>query len=79
MIQITHYQLAIASREVIEPFPPVIPDCPVFKKNKAFRSFLISKMINAERKTHQTSDFANRFSRARSGAMKGIAKDFIKK
>jgi len=74
----TYYQLAVASREGVEPFPPFLPECPVFKKNKALRNFLVCKMINGERQTYQTNEFSNRLGRARSGVMKALAKDFLK-
>lgn len=89
----TYYQLSVASREGVEPFPPFLPESPVFKKNKALRNFIVCKsrfalliircancvVINGERQTYQTNEFRTRLARARTGVMKNIAKDFVKK
>jgi len=75
----TYYQLTVTSRETVEPFPPFLPVTPIYKKNRAFRDLIVSKMMNGERATYQTPDFKARMARARLGAMRSIAREFTKK
>eukprot|EP00324_Dicrateria_rotunda_P005126 CAMPEP_0206169600 /NCGR_PEP_ID=MMETSP1474-20131121/36223_1 /ASSEMBLY_ACC=CAM_ASM_001110 /TAXON_ID=97495 /ORGANISM="Imantonia sp., Strain RCC918" /LENGTH=539 /DNA_ID=CAMNT_0053575749 /DNA_START=20 /DNA_END=1636 /DNA_ORIENTATION=+ len=61
----TYYRLSVVSKDTISPFPPYLPDPPIFKKNKALRNYIISKLINGERRNYQSEDFARRLVRAR--------------
>lgn len=36
-------RLSVVSKDTISPFPPYLPDPPIFKKNKALRNYIISK------------------------------------
>jgi len=71
----TYYQMATCSRQDVKPFPPYISNPPIYKQNQEFRKILLSKMINAERTVHKTTEFEERLIRARTTAIQTLMKD----
>lgn len=55
----THYRLTVANKPGVPPYPPYLPEEPVFEKGPAFRNFLYAKMINAERAAYSSPEFAS--------------------
>ena len=41
----TFYQLAVSTKDSISPFPPFLPECPIYKKNRSLRDLIISKSM----------------------------------
>jgi len=63
----TCYHIALACKEGISSFSPELPLPAIFDHGPAFRDFLITKLINAERAAlHTAPAFSNRLSTARS-------------
>ena len=55
----SHYRLTIANKPGVPPYPPELPDDPVFEKGPEFQRFLMVKMINAERAAYSSPEFSS--------------------
>lgn len=62
----TTYEVAIASKNGVDPFGPLLPNPPRFAKDDAFRNFLLTKMINAERSAMHAPSFARKLMRTKT-------------
>lgn len=45
------YRVQISTKANVKPFPPYLPDPPLFPINESFRTYFLTKLINAERAT----------------------------
>ena len=65
-----HYKLAVASKDTVPAFGPIIPPNHVFKGNDEFKGFLLTKLINAERSVYFFEEsFRRRTTRVNSGLL----------
>lgn len=55
----SHYRLTVANKPGVPPYPPYLPDTPVFEKGPAFKNYLLAKMINAERAAYSSPEFSS--------------------
>jgi RAP1 GTPase activating protein 1 len=53
----TFYKFAIASKTGVGPHGPVLPENPIFEHGPAFRTYLLTKLINAERAAYYAPGF----------------------
>ncbi|XP_050543040.1 signal-induced proliferation-associated 1-like protein 1 [Daktulosphaira vitifoliae] len=68
----TQYSIAVTRSKEVEMFGPPIPSEAVFKKSKAFSSFLLAKIINAENAAHRSEKFATMATRTRQEYLKDL-------
>lgn len=70
----TRYRLGISSKQGVEPHGPPLPADPVFEAGPAFREFLLTKVVNAERAAYYAPGFGQ--SRTRRLWMKEILEQY---
>jgi hypothetical protein len=74
-----YYRLQIVNKAGIPPYPPYLPDPPVFVKGDEFRNFLLTKLINGERATIKESpNFKHKLMATRKSLLGEIVKTFSK-
>ncbi|PRP76271.1 hypothetical protein PROFUN_07793 [Planoprotostelium fungivorum] len=61
----TRYGVTVASKGGTPPFGPLLTSPPIYQKNSAFRNFLLTKVINAERASFEAPSFAPKIKRTR--------------
>jgi RAP1 GTPase activating protein 1 len=59
------YRLSCGSKDGVPAFGPDIPDPAIFDKNELFRSFVLAKLINAERAAYRAPAFSKKIARTR--------------
>eukprot|EP01102_Stenamoeba_stenopodia_P011524 TRINITY_DN3552_c0_g2_i4.p1 TRINITY_DN3552_c0_g2~~TRINITY_DN3552_c0_g2_i4.p1 ORF type:complete len:873 (-),score=219.76 TRINITY_DN3552_c0_g2_i4:312-2930(-) len=68
----TKYRVAVVAKEGVVMHPPHLPNPAIFEKDGYFRSFLLSKLINAEKAAMKANIFANKFQRVRTEVLKDM-------
>eukprot|EP00029_Vermamoeba_vermiformis_P005396 TRINITY_DN1863_c0_g1_i1.p1 TRINITY_DN1863_c0_g1~~TRINITY_DN1863_c0_g1_i1.p1 ORF type:complete len:831 (+),score=166.30 TRINITY_DN1863_c0_g1_i1:168-2660(+) len=68
----TKYKLVIVNKVGTVPSFPELPFPPVFEKTDAFRQFLLTKLINAERAAMQSPEFKGKMMRTRKEELSNI-------
>ncbi|XP_065051814.1 uncharacterized protein LOC135681326 isoform X2 [Rhopilema esculentum] len=71
------YRVAVSRSQDVPEFGPPIPPDSTFRKNKAFRDFLLSKIINAENAAHKSEKFTAMAVRTRYEYLKDLATNFV--
>lgn len=54
----THYKVSIAAKEGVPKFAPSLPNPCIFKKGEDFRTFLLTKVLNAENAAVKSEKFS---------------------
>jgi len=76
----TWYRVQIATKPGVPPFPPYLPDPPLFEKDAKFREYLLTKLINGERATiAMAKDFAQKMDRTRNQLLETLIAPHLKK
>jgi len=70
------YRIGIACKYGIEPFSPFLPD-PALIDSKNIRTFLLSKLINAERAAIRSKVFMEKIQRTRLILLSNIVQEFL--
>jgi Rap/ran-GAP len=74
----THYRVAIAMKGGTVPFSPFLPCSPVFEHGPAFRKFLLTKLVNAERSCiWHAPDFKLKMQRTAKTLLGDMCETFI--
>mmetsp|Transcript_22215 Transcript_22215/g.87518 ORF Transcript_22215/g.87518 Transcript_22215/m.87518 type:complete len:606 (+) Transcript_22215:2441-4258(+) len=73
-----YYQVSVATKRPIGPFPPALPNPPIFMHGELFREFLLTKIVNAERAAMESRAFAPRLRKARGCSLRAMASQHIK-
>lgn len=68
----TRYRVALAAKDGVIMHPPYIPNPPIFNKDDYFRSWLLTKLVNAERAAMRAQVFAQKFQRVRTEILKDM-------
>jgi len=71
------YSLAVISREEVPLFAPDLPPEPMFEKGDEFRTFLYTKLLNAERACYEAPVLFNKLSRTRNALLTDLACTFL--
>ena len=67
------YKVSIACRDDVQDFPPRLPNpCATFRKGPEFRSFILTKLINAERSAYRAKKFNKLNARTRCLLLDGL-------
>jgi len=61
----TRYKIQLARKDGVSPFSPQIPSPPIFESGNAFRDFLLTKLVNGERKAYKAPEFHFKLQRTR--------------
>jgi len=73
------YSISISSKSGTPPFGPLLTSPAIYEKNQALRTFLLTKLINAERASFEAPSFAPKIKRTRKILMEDIVLRHIKK
>eukprot|EP01114_Cavostelium_apophysatum_P020821 TRINITY_DN7085_c0_g1_i1.p1 TRINITY_DN7085_c0_g1~~TRINITY_DN7085_c0_g1_i1.p1 ORF type:complete len:1111 (-),score=277.32 TRINITY_DN7085_c0_g1_i1:60-3392(-) len=73
----TFYKVAFASRTGVKPFGPLLKGN-IFKRDEAFRSFLLTKLINGERAALRSPVFRQKLERTRKELLADMVKTHLK-
>lgn len=73
-----YYQVSVATKRPIGPFPPALPNPPIFMHGELFREFLLTKIVNAERAAMESRAFAPRLRKARGCSLRALASKHIR-
>uniref|UniRef100_A0A5S6QFF8 Rap-GAP domain-containing protein n=1 Tax=Trichuris muris TaxID=70415 RepID=A0A5S6QFF8_TRIMR len=68
----THYKVAVAARDDVPFFGPILPMPPIFSKGQELRNFLLTKLINAENACYKARKFASLAERTRSSLIEAL-------
>lgn len=72
----THYMVAVTRSKEVPVFGPPIPEGATFPKSKAFKDFILAKVINAENAAHQSEKFATMATRTRQEYLKDLVNSY---
>lgn len=74
------YRMGVVTKEGVPPFQPFIPDPHqyLFPHTPAFREFLLTKLINAERGAYEAPAFATKIKRTRKMLLEELHSNFGK-
>jgi len=61
----THYNLLFTSKVEVEACNPILPFPTIFPRNDQFKNFLLTKLLNSERKALQATVFNTKMTRTR--------------
>jgi hypothetical protein len=70
------YRMVIANKTGVDPYPPFLPDPPIFDKDDYFRDFLLVKLINAERASMHGPEFKPKLMRTARETLEEVSKQF---
>jgi len=76
---ITRYRVQVTASSTIFPFPPYLPEPPIFQKGKDFQEFFLTKLVNAERRTVSAKKFSTLISRTREQLLTQLIESYTKK
>ncbi|KAF8790816.1 Rap1 GTPase-activating protein 1 like protein [Argiope bruennichi] len=68
----TRYRVSVTCREDVPFFGPPLPNPPILKKSSVFRTFLLSKLINAEIASLKAKKFASLERRTRNSLLQAL-------
>lgn len=69
------YRVAVSRSKDVPTFGPQIPHGAVFPKSKAFRDFILTKVINAENAVHKSEKFVTMSARTRKEYLKDLVEN----
>jgi len=70
------YRVGMFCKRDVPPFEPFIPQPPVFHKDQ-LREFLLAKLINGERASFFSPDFATKLERTRKQLLTDVLNSFV--
>eukprot|EP01122_Echinamoeba_exundans_P004008 TRINITY_DN14044_c0_g1_i1.p1 TRINITY_DN14044_c0_g1~~TRINITY_DN14044_c0_g1_i1.p1 ORF type:complete len:823 (+),score=222.35 TRINITY_DN14044_c0_g1_i1:73-2469(+) len=68
-----YFRMQVVKRDSIPSFGPSMPAC-LYPRSQETRAFILTKLINSERAAMETSVFAEKTARARSGIIRDLVK-----
>ena len=71
------YAVAVSRAKSVPMFGPPLPSGGLFKKDKAFAEFLLTKIINAENAAHLSDKFVGMAIRTRKELLKDLATNYV--
>ncbi len=71
------YAVAVSRAKSVPMFGPTLPPNGIFKKDKAFADFLLTKIINAENAAHLSDKFVSMAIRTRKELLKDLATNYV--
>jgi len=76
----TFYRVQLVTKSDVPPFPPYLPNPPIFEKGPDFHKYFLTKLINGERVTIATAkDFAQKMDRTRDQLLDSLISPLFKK
>ena len=72
------YKVAATIRNGVPPFGPPVPKHGIFKRGEQFRDWLLSKLVNAERATLNSTQFISKRRFARQKLLEALVESFRK-
>merc|ERR1711879_69425 len=74
----TLYRMELTCKDtIVQPWRPLFPDPPLFKKDSTSREWLLTKCINAERACMYAPGFVKKFQRTRKLLFEDLVNKFI--
>jgi len=70
------YKLAVAAKEGVPPFGPMLPHLPEFDVGNSFKEYLLTKMVNAERAALNAPSFVELISKHKQTYLYSLANMF---
>ncbi|KRY86154.1 Rap1 GTPase-activating protein 1 [Trichinella pseudospiralis] len=68
----THYKVTVTARDDVPPFGPALPSPPIFIKGQELKTFLLTKLINAENACYRARKFASLAERTRTSLLEAL-------
>ncbi|KRZ69545.1 Rap1 GTPase-activating protein 1 [Trichinella papuae] len=68
----THYKVTVTARDDVPPFGPTLPSPPIFIKGQELKTFLLTKLINAENACYRARKFASLAERTRTSLLEAL-------
>jgi hypothetical protein len=75
-VGVMKYKLAVAAKEGVPPFGPMLPHIPEFDVGSSFKEYLLTKMVNAERAALNAPSFIDLISKHRQTYLNSLNKTF---
>jgi len=73
------YRLAIAAKEGVPPFGPMLPNIPDFDIGSSFKEYLLTKMVNAERAALNAPSFGDIIAKHKQTFLSSLTQKFNEK
>jgi len=73
---VTKYKLAVAAKEGVPPFGPMLPHIPEFDVGSSFKEYLLTKMVNAERAALNAPSFVDVISKHKQTYLHGLTNKY---
>eukprot|EP00727_Mastigamoeba_balamuthi_P010262 m51a1_g5859 hypothetical protein (721) ;mRNA; r:376946-380446 len=73
----SHYFLSIANKPAVPPYPPFFPKEAMFERGPAFREYLLTKLINAERSALANSPEFSSIASTRKSQLGELCSKFL--
>lgn len=72
------YKLTIIGKDGVRRWKPLMPTPPIFERSPAFREFLLTKLVNAERAAYHAPAFGKKITRTRQTILANLISEFEK-